>query len=440
MSKFIYCVQVSIQSLTRSRYLSCQIILAIAFGIAAFSATSGALSSLTGDPLKGKGQEVYHPQVDPRPLNVTDRSKEPPDDLTLRDARAIFQFSPSNRRVITSLNWLPLESEAGPSHQVQTKMVITRAATADFFKMFEVPFAFGSAWSAQLDGDGTAVVVISRALNLKLFGGGNSVGRHLQIAGRQFTIIGVTGDWEVIPRVYDLNDGAYSDSEEVFLPFETWLNLPQDYGYGPMNCWSNQQADLNHNPRSETCTWVQLWVQLHTDEVSHYRDLLSGYSSQQKGLGRFQRDANIRLRNAIEWLDYKQVVPDAIHIQYWVALGLLSVCLVSAGALLGVKFRGDFPELGIRRALGASKLQIFTELLAQGAVIGMLGGLLGLGLGYIALRIMGNSGQDYAQFMSISLGDALLSVIVALSSTLAATLIPAIVAAGSPPYQQMITR
>ena len=440
MQTFVYGIENGVRSLTRSRLLSCQIILAMAFGIAAFSSAWGALLSLTGDPLKDVGRETYHPQVDPRPLDIKDASGSPPDDLTLRDARAIFQFSPSGRRAMSSLNWLPMEPVEGQLHEKRMTMVFARGANSDFFKLFRAHFAYGSAWSSSSDNDGSEVVVISKKLNLQLFGGKNSIGNHLQLAGKLFTIIGILNDWEIVPRVYDLNDGAYAQAEDVFMPFETWLDLPQDYGYGPMKCWANEQADMDHNPRSETCTWVQLWVRLFPSEVAQYVDLLKGYSEQQRALGRFQRSPNVKLKNADEWLVYKKVVPDAIKIQLWVAFGLLAVCLVSTSALLGVKFRGDFSELGIRRALGASKRQVFLELLSQGIVIGMLGGIGGIGLGLAVVRIMKSSGQDYAQFLGVSFSSALFSLIVALCSALVAAVVPAYVAANESPYKQMVGR
>jgi putative ABC transport system permease protein len=61
-------------------------------------------------------------------------------------------------------------------------MYTDRATTADFFAMFGVPFLYGSAWSAQDDASHAQVVVLSRAMNQKLFGGGNSVGENLVIA------------------------------------------------------------------------------------------------------------------------------------------------------------------------------------------------------------------------------------------------------------------
>ena len=47
--------------------------------------------------------------------------------------------------------------------------------------------------------------MIAKALNDKLFGGGNSVGKTLRMDGNDFRIVGVLDDWRPTPKFYDLN-------------------------------------------------------------------------------------------------------------------------------------------------------------------------------------------------------------------------------------------
>lgn len=421
-------------SLRRSWLLSLQMILSVALGVGAFTATAGALLSLSGDPLNGQGHRLFHPQVDPTPISHGEPRSAPPDDLTLRDARALFGAA-KGRKVMTSLNWLPLISES--NRGIHAKMVVTRATTADFFSLFQTPFLFGRGWSLGDDQRRSPVIVISRALNEALFGGNNSLGRRVTISGRDFTIVGVLDRWDLIPRVYDLNDGAFAEPEQVFMPFEAWLAVPQDYGYGPMNCWANDQADRDHNPNSETCTWVQLWVQLSGTDESDYIRYLVNYSKEQKALGRYERDPNVRLTDSLDWITYKRAIPMSMRIQYLVAIGLLLVSLLSTAALQGVKFRGGVAELGLRRALGASRRDIFYQLLAEGGLIGFLGGLLGLVFSFVGLAMLRHSPEGYARHINLPITSLLLSLSVATICTLIATIVPAARAAFVPPYQQL---
>ena len=81
---------------------------------------------------------------------------------------------------------------------------------------------------------------------------------------------------------------------------------------------------------------------------------MDNYSQHQKDAGRYQRTPNTRLRDIMEWLDYNKVVPGDVHLQLWLALAFLLVCLVNTVGLLLAKFLRRSSEIGVRRALGAS--------------------------------------------------------------------------------------
>jgi len=60
--------------------------------------------------------------------------------------------------------------------------------------------------------------------------------------------------------------------------------------------------------------------------------------------------------------------------------GFLLVCLVNAIGLMLARFSSRSAEFGVRRALGASRRDVFLQCLAETSVIGAVGGLVGLGL------------------------------------------------------------
>jgi putative ABC transport system permease protein len=95
------------------------------------------------------------------------------------------------------------------------------AVYSEFFPMFDVPFQYGGGWSASDDTQSAAVVVISSKLNQKLFGGTNSVGKTLDIEGKDYRIAGVLDNWAPKPIFYDVvNTGGFTtDFEDLFLPF-----------------------------------------------------------------------------------------------------------------------------------------------------------------------------------------------------------------------------
>jgi len=88
----------------------------------------------------------------------------------------------------------------------------------------------------------------------------------------------------------------------------------------------------------------------------------------------------------------KQEVVGDIGPTLWVLMGTIGLVLLIACAnvanLLLVRAEGRQQELAIRAALGAGWGNIARELLLESGTLGILGGALGLGLAYAALRIL----------------------------------------------------
>ncbi len=88
----------------------------------------------------------------------------------------------------------------------------------------------------------------------------------------------------------------------------------------------------------------------------------------------------------------KQDIVGEISGVLWVLMGSISIVLLIACAnvanLLLVQAEGRQQELAIRSALGASRAGIATSLLLESTTIGLLGGLFGLALAALTLRLL----------------------------------------------------
>jgi putative ABC transport system permease protein len=411
---FGYYLDLALRSLKRNKVLAALMVLAIALGIGASITMLTVLHNLSGNPLPQRSGVLFHPQVDPRPAKLPGADAEPPDDLTYIDAVNLYRMGIAPRRAVMNANWLPTRRDAPDS---PLAMVTDRAATADFFAMFDAPFVYGSAWSAQDDENHAQVVVLSKAMNQKLFGGTDSVGKTLVIATKTFRVVGVIDDWNPQPHFYDINGGAFADAEQMYLPFFTWLDLPQDYGYGPMRCWGNDPNAGGHDPKAKQCTWAQFWVQLDSPaQVADYQSALEQYSRQQHQLGRFERAPNVRLRGLLNWLDVKHVIPVTVRMQTWIAFGVLLICMVNTVGLMVARFLRKSGEIGVRRALGASRRAVFMQCLVEAGLVGVAGGLAGLPLAWLGLWMVRQQPVSFAAsaHMDLSmLGTALLLAVLA---------------------------
>jgi putative ABC transport system permease protein len=396
---FAYYLDLARRSLKRNKVLGGLMVMAIALGIGASITMLTVLHNLSGNPLPQRSDVLFHPQLDPRPSKLHGADDEPPDNLTYIDAVNLYRLDVAPRRAVMSSNFLPARvDEQGSPMAIFT----TRATTGDFFSMFDVSFVYGSAWSRQDDDRHAQLVVLSRAMNDRLFGGANSVGRNLIVATKVFRVTGVIDDWNPRPRFYDLDGGAldggaFGDAAQMYLPFFTWLDLPQDYGYGPMRCWGNNPTAGDHDPGAAQCSWAQFWVELDSPTyVDAYLAALKQYSLQQHRQGRFERTPNVRLRGLLAWLDYKRVIPVTVRMQTWIAFGVFLICIVNTVGLMVAKFLRKSGEIGVRRALGASRRNIFMQCLIEAGLVGVAGGLAGLPLAWMGLWMVRQQPVSFA--------------------------------------------
>jgi putative ABC transport system permease protein len=414
-----YYLDLARRSLRRNPGLTVLMIVAIAFGVGASMTTLTVVHVLAADPIPGKSHQLYYVQIDPRKANNYTPGTEPPEQLTRSDAEALVRARKATRQALMTGGDAAIEpARAGlePFH------IDGRWTSADFFAMFRVPFLAGGGWSAADDDSAARVAVISRELADKAFGTIEAVGKTLRVEGTELRIVGVIDDWRPSPRFYDLNVGAYGKREQIFAPWSTSRELKLGHN-GSMDCW-----DQNSDPEAlnQPCVWVQMWVELDTPEAAAaYHDYLMSYATEQLRTGRFQRPPTVRLRDVTTWLDFKEVVPNDARLQSWVALGFLAVCLINTVGLLLTKFMRRSMEIGVRRALGASKRSIFVQLLIESGMIGLAGGVLGLGLALLGLWAVRHQPTDYAELAKLDLPMLASTFALAIASSLLAGLLPA---------------
>ncbi len=417
---FGYYLNLALRSFRRNKALTALMVLAIALGIGACMTTLTVFRVLSGDPIPEKSDRLFYVQLDPETMQGYAPGEEPHEQMTRFDAETLLREKRGARQAMMTGGGVSVTPQT--SH-VSPFISDARYTSADFFPMFQVPFLHGSGWSAGDDETHTRVAVISRALNDKAFGGGDSVGKILRLDQTDFTVVGVIDEWRPTPRFYDMNSDRYGELEEVFLPFSTSRDLNMSRN-GSMNCWSNAGAD--NTALNAPCTWIQYWVELESvGEHRAYLDYLTAYSEQQREAGRFERPTNVRLRNVMQWLDYNRIVPRDVVMQMWLGMGFLLVCLLNTVGLLLAKFLRRSGEIGVRRALGASRREIFKQCLVEAGTIGLAGGVLGLGLAWLGLWAVRQQPMSYTSLAHLDGSMLLTTFALAILASLLAGLLPA---------------
>lgn len=303
----------------------------------------------------------------------------------------------------------------------------------DFFSMFDVPFIYGGAWSEEEENNADQVVVIDTVTNQRLFNGENSIGETVELDGRTYRVVGVRDEWALPVRVYDLTQAAHLLPMRLYIPFSLTEPLGLD-SFAKMDNWQydpdNPDAFYSDVYAGEM-VWLQYWVGFdHSSDVAAdkaaYEQLITRHILEQKAQGRFQRPLKFALSQPSEWLELNQVVSRDNQTLVWLAMGFLLVCVTNSGALMMTKLQRYGQQAGIRRALGARRLAIFSQHLIESATIGVVGALLGIGftlLGQWGIRLTYAGHYEFLARMDTSL--LLLVMAITVLSAVVAGLIPA---------------
>jgi putative ABC transport system permease protein len=163
-----------------------------------------------------------------------------------------------------------------------------------------------------------------------------------------------------------------------------------------MSCRGDRAAGWQGVLDSE-CTWLHFWFEMKSaSQRSDLQTYLDSYVSEQHKLGRFQRQAKNRLFNVTQWLAEMKIIGDDSKLSAWLAFGFLMLCLVNTIGLLLAKFSVRASEVGVRRALGASRRQIFMQFLIETSVVGVAGAVIGVVLAFGALALIGMQSKHLA--------------------------------------------
>jgi putative ABC transport system permease protein len=380
-----YYFRLAALSFRRNPGLTALMVLAISLGIAVCVVTLTVYHATSGNPIWWKNDRLYAVTLDSWDPNEPADKKHPqlpPPQLTYKDAMYLADSTIPQRKVVMRKAGGVLTGGAKVSKPIPT---IARVTTADFFEMFEAPFQFGGGWNSRADQGPEPVIVLSREQNEKLFGGENSVGRTIRWDDREFRIVGVLGDWLPQPKYYDLNNGHFDQPEDVYLPWG-WGQTLEKRPAGNTNCWKPENLNTFRDLLGSECVWVQMWVELPTAAArERMQSFIDAYWAEQRKAGRFPRPQNNRLTTVSQHLIDKEVVSRDNRMLVALAFAFLAVCLFNTGGLLLAKFLNNAANTGVRRALGASRRQVFVQHLVEVGALSMVGAVLGLALGAAGL-------------------------------------------------------
>jgi putative ABC transport system permease protein len=243
------------------------------------------------------------------------------------------------------------------------------------------------------------VVVLGTKVAQTLFDTEEPVGRTVTIAGQGLRVIGV------LPP----GGGINSPDEQVYVPITTYLNSL--FGDTAKNTVANHGRIVN-------IIWAKATSEKTADALAEeITDTLNARHRTAPG-----KDADFRVDTEADLLN--QVRTILFFLQVFLAL-IASISLLVGGIgimnIMLVSVTERTREIGIRKAVGAREKDILVQFIVEAMLIGFLGALLGVGLGFLIALLVTIAWQP----SGVSLGSIIVAVTVAVATAMIFGVFPA---------------
>ena len=182
-------------------------------------------------------------------------------------------------------------------------------------------------------------------------------------------------------------------------------------------------------------------------KISIYVDNFENRDKVKKFINEYNKDKKIE--DQISYTDLigiiSKSITDIIGAISYILIAFVGVSLIVSSIMIGIiTYISVFErtkEIGILRAIGASKKDIYKVFMAETLIIGLLSGLIGVGLTYILnifiTRIMVNMSGFADISASLPAGAAVVLVLISVGLSLLAGLIPSRIAAKKDPVEAL---
>lgn len=254
------------------------------------------------------------------------------------------------------------------SEQMKRPLSVMRKLTdTAFWEVFDFNFVAGKPFTEADFRSGLPVAVISEGLARRVFGQTDAVGSELDLNHRKYRVCGVVKSPSYAMKL------TYAD---VWLPYTSDASVSGSSYYDVIGDF--QVAILLHSAsdagRVKACV----------DEYVRKFNLLphDGYQLLMHGQP-YMHWKSLFYKNGMEELDYIKILRE---IGVWLVL-LLLVPALNLSGMIASRMEGRLAEMGVRKAFGATRGRLFSQIVWENLLLTTLGGVLGLVLSFVMLLL-----------------------------------------------------
>jgi len=402
------CFSTAIRALLGNKLRSILTMLGILIGVAAVISVlslGSAQATIVEESFATLGSNLIY--VIPREGSVGGMVGEAT--LTVADAEAIARYAPSVVGVAPAAQTYAQVVAGGESLNSLIAGITWEAEWVDNYAVAQGSFITESDYRAR-----SRVAVLGSEVAKTLFGEIDPTGQSIRIAGRQFQVIGV---------LESRGTGFGFEDIRVYIPLSTLYSTV-----------STSQA----GSRGNSVDMISVQVE-SSDKLESAQEEITTILRDTHNI-REGEDDGFRVLNVAS---VAAQVTQVLGILQLVLAGIAGISLLVGGIgimnIMLVSVTERIREIGLRKAVGAKRRDILTQFLIEAATLGLCGGAVGVGLGWVIVKIMSilatNAGFPFAARLP---GDAIaLAAGVSIFVGLVSGLYPAIRAARLDPIESL---
>ena len=209
------------------------------------------------------------------------------------------------------------------------------------------------------------VAVIGKMVQHDLIKNGNPIGKELDINGTIFKVIGVFSD----------NQGDWAE-RSISIPITTMQQLKKSSD-------TISEISLTYN------------MELSPDEAIQFGEELKNQLQERKKVSPEDEQAIWVFNNAENTKNGTMFLSVIIIIVGFIGIGTLVAGIIGISNIMVYIVKERTLEIGIRKAIGARPISIVVLILQESIVITVLSGIIGVLLGVLSLRLIGNNLREY---------------------------------------------
>ena len=356
-------VQIALDALRSNKVRAALTILGIVIGVAtvvAMAAVIGGIRKSIIGELESLGPKNFTVErFDQTQLTIQDGSQRPPWEgkppITMDEAEMLREL-PSVQAVAAAL-YTNVPVKAGTRTRESVQIMAQSASWPDYA---QGDFIAGRNFLPVEEQRSSMVTVLSDGLAEAIFPGVNPVGRHVRLGGDQFTVVGV----------YQQAPNMFSSSAPI------WARVP------PTTALKRLPVDRD---------WMGLLV-VTAPQATQERamDDVTVALRTARGL-RPADENNFALIRQEAFMDLFNRITGMIFL---VMLVLSSIGLMVGGvgvvAIMMISVTERTREIGVRKALGATRREILWQFLVESVTVTVIGGLIGLAIGGAGAMLLAN--------------------------------------------------